>query len=406
MHQLLTDNINNQYDVWSETFKNIKGETDAETQFMKEKMLELSTDTDHLTDNMKKAWNDTSKESSKVFVNALSTMDEENAKKILSIITVTNENAPAVAQAYANLGLDGVDAFKEKLDDLGPTTRKAVLTAYAAASPDKGEGSAFVAEMAMLGYKGVKGFDDWLNDPNNGLDATTIQAINDAKQELYDNGGKFKEGGKYASQQTVEGYKSNKVNASDIIFTDWQSTKNKGAWLASTLLFGIGTLNIPISLGLKKGTIGTLASKISEALGSIKLPFFASGGYVSKGQFFVAREAGPELVGNIGSKSAVMNNMQIVAAVSGGVARAISGVLSSGGFTMTLPDLPQSGFGSDPQMASSIADAVISGLREQPLTADVNINAHTDKSVIFEEAASGIQEYTNRTGELPFSIPI
>lgn len=112
------------------------------------------------------------------------------------------------------------------------------------------------------------------------------------------------------------------------------------------------------------------------------------------------------MVGNIGSKSAVMNNMQIVAAVSGGVARAVSSVLSSGGFTMTLPELPQNNFGNDPQMASSIADAVISGLREQPLTADVNINAHTDKSVIFEEAANGIQEYTNRTGELPFSIPI
>lgn len=404
MHQLLTDNINNQYDVWSETFKNIKGETDAETQFMKEKMLELSTDTDHLTDNMKKAWNDTSKESSKVFVNALSTMGEENAKKILSIITVTNENAPAVAQAYANLGLDGVDAFKEKLDDLEPTTRKAVLNAYAAASPNKGEGSAFVAEMAMLGYKGVEGFDDWLNDPKNGLEPSTVQAINDAKQELYDNGGKFKEGGKYDSLQTISGYKSNTVDASSIINTDEQGTKSKGKVLRGFILAGIGSLTLTVGgVVFGGGVLFALRNKLKKYFETGE---YASGGFPTKGQFFVAREAGPELVGNIGSKSAVMNNMQIVAAVSGGVARAVSSVLSSGGFTMTLPELPQNNFGNDPQMASSIADAVISGLREQPLTADVNINAHTDKSVIFEEAANGIQEYTNRTGELPFSIPI
>ena len=51
---------------------------------------------------------------------------------------------------------------------------------------------------------------------------------------------------------------------------------------------------------------------------------FATGGFPSTGQMFVAREAGPELVGNIGRKSAVVNNEQIVASVSRGVADANS----------------------------------------------------------------------------------
>ena len=47
----------------------------------------------------------------------------------------------------------------------------------------------------------------------------------------------------------------------------------------------------------------------------------ANGGSFTTGQMFVAREAGPELVGRIGSGTSVMNNDQIVASVSAGVAK-------------------------------------------------------------------------------------
>jgi hypothetical protein len=47
---------------------------------------------------------------------------------------------------------------------------------------------------------------------------------------------------------------------------------------------------------------------------------YAEGGQPVTGELFVAREAGPELVGSIGHKSTVMNNDQIVAGVANGVA--------------------------------------------------------------------------------------
>lgn len=53
---------------------------------------------------------------------------------------------------------------------------------------------------------------------------------------------------------------------------------------------------------------------------------YASGGLPKGSQLFWAREAGPELVGTLGGHTAVMNNDQIVASVSAGVARAISNV--------------------------------------------------------------------------------
>ena len=53
----------------------------------------------------------------------------------------------------------------------------------------------------------------------------------------------------------------------------------------------------------------------------------ASGGLFSSGQMFIAREAGPELVGTIGGNTAVMNNNQIVSSVSNGVYRAVSAAM-------------------------------------------------------------------------------
>lgn len=49
---------------------------------------------------------------------------------------------------------------------------------------------------------------------------------------------------------------------------------------------------------------------------------YANGGFPKVGEMFYARENGPELVGKIGNRSAVVNNQQIVDSVSSGVSRA------------------------------------------------------------------------------------
>ena len=57
---------------------------------------------------------------------------------------------------------------------------------------------------------------------------------------------------------------------------------------------------------------------------------FAAGGSPMSGQMFIAREAGPELVGTIGGNTAVLNNDQIVSSVANGVAQAVASVLGGG----------------------------------------------------------------------------
>lgn len=55
-----------------------------------------------------------------------------------------------------------------------------------------------------------------------------------------------------------------------------------------------------------------------------QIPLLAEGGFPTTGEMFIAREAGPEMVGTIGNKSAVVNNEQIIAGISKGVADANS----------------------------------------------------------------------------------
>jgi hypothetical protein len=53
-----------------------------------------------------------------------------------------------------------------------------------------------------------------------------------------------------------------------------------------------------------------------------KIPLLAEGGFPEQGQLFIAREAGAEMVGNIGRKTAVANNDQIVSGIASGVSEA------------------------------------------------------------------------------------
>jgi hypothetical protein len=80
----------------------------------------------------------------------------------------------------------------------------------------------------------------------------------------------------------------------------------------------INSLSIEIPEWLGGGTLGFNLSMSSH----VDIPRFAEGGFPETGQMFIAREAGAEMVGNIGRRTAVANNDQIVSGIAGGVAEA------------------------------------------------------------------------------------
>lgn len=60
-----------------------------------------------------------------------------------------------------------------------------------------------------------------------------------------------------------------------------------------------------------------------------QIPMLANGGFVDQGQLFIANEAGPEMVGSIGGKTAVANNDQIVDGITYGVREANDDVVTA-----------------------------------------------------------------------------
>ena len=66
-----------------------------------------------------------------------------------------------------------------------------------------------------------------------------------------------------------------------------------------------------------------------ERVPMLQVPAYADGGFPQMGQFFLARESGAEMVGQIGRKTAVANNDQIVSGIQGGVEKANGSLLDA-----------------------------------------------------------------------------
>jgi hypothetical protein len=103
----------------------------------------------------------------------------------------------------------------------------------------------------------------------------------------------------------------------------------------NALIKGINKISFDVpdwvpGIGGKK--FGFNISTISE----VKIPRLATGGLPETGQMFIAREAGPEMVGSIGNRTAVVNNDQIVESVSRGVYQAVVSAMGQSGGTQVV----------------------------------------------------------------------
>ena len=109
-----------------------------------------------------------------------------------------------------------------------------------------------------------------------------------------------------------------------VAITTLQTIISGGSFLAvlPMLLAGVGAFAVGI-YGIISGISGSLNKEIKTFSG-----FFEKGGFPTKGSLFVANEAGAELVGNIGGRTAVANNDMIIQGIENasyrGMVRAMS----------------------------------------------------------------------------------
>lgn len=129
------------------------------------------------------------------------------------------------------------------------------------------------------------------------------------------------------------------------------TTTNSGADLRNTLQASFGGIPLSIGVSLVRNGWNTITDWVNSFFGGGNtgrgatitrradgglfaggmwhpVTAYAGGGSPASGQFFMAREAGPELVGTIGRHTAVMNNNQIVSSVSDGVYSAVLSAMS------------------------------------------------------------------------------
>lgn len=138
---------------------------------------------------------------------------------------------------------------------------------------------------------------------------------------------------KAQSEQAANGMKNAFESAKGSILAVWDGIKSGVQSAINDIISAVNRMSSSVSSAISSMNnsinrftnganqkIAQTQTKISE----IKVPKFASGGYPNAGELFLAREAGPELVGSIRGRSAVANNDQIVEGIRQGVYEAVS----------------------------------------------------------------------------------
>lgn len=98
------------------------------------------------------------------------------------------------------------------------------------------------------------------------------------------------------------------------MYNGWSLGYNFGTYIISGVKDALDSANLATYEAKKITSFGRTTYQL--------VPQYASGGFVNEGSMFIAGEAGPELVGRIGNRTAVANSDQIVDAVSIGVSEA------------------------------------------------------------------------------------
>jgi hypothetical protein len=105
----------------------------------------------------------------------------------------------------------------------------------------------------------------------------------------------------------------------------WSANKSWAAPALGVALVAAGVAAIALSGGAAAAALPALAPAFAA------IPAFEHGGFPATGQMFIAREAGPEMVGTIGGRTAVANNDQIVDGIKEGVYEAVLAAMSGRG---------------------------------------------------------------------------
>ena len=170
------------------------------------------------------------------------------------------------------------------------------------------------------------------------LDASVIRGM-ETKRSAVEAQGKsiidtldkaIKAAAKYSQNNKMPGYAAKMIKGINKGFNDDTSGKSTVQKWLGVLDTTIKNWKLPELIAAVKVDSSALTDFYTAQGGNIGLPTkqykdggfvkkFATGGIADFGQMFIAREAGPELVGTIGNQTAVVNNDQILQGITNAV---------------------------------------------------------------------------------------
>lgn len=192
-----------------------------------------------------------------------------------------------------------------------------------------------IAQNIWNGFTGtLSGIATWVNNtiiqPVKNFFNGLINVITDIGKSIY-NGftGAISSLGNFVNNKIINPVKTSFTSLWNTLSGIFNNIKNA---ISNTL----SNINIKIKLPHFSWTTQPAPGWVSNILSALSLPtslpklnisWYAEGGFPDVGQLFVANEAGPELIGNIGNKTAVANNDQITTAIAKATYEAVSKAL-------------------------------------------------------------------------------
>lgn len=159
-----------------------------------------------------------------------------------------------------------------------------------------------------------------------------LKAIGNIKNKVLQKGSDIVSGLKDGFTEKVSTFTSVLGTLPETIRNAIPNLFDVGSSIIQNFANGFSSVHIPMPHIGWDWTGGSIRiGNFSFSLPRFNLQWYAKGGFPEAGQLFVANEAGPEMVGKMGSRNAVANNNQIVEGIKNGVFEAVLDAFNASG---------------------------------------------------------------------------
>ena len=159
-----------------------------------------------------------------------------------------------------------------------------------------------------------------------------LKAIGNIKNKVLQKGSDIVSGLKDGFNEKVSTFTSVLGTLPETISNAIPNLFDVGSSIIQNFANGFSSVHIPMPHIGWDWTGGSIRiGNFSFSLPRFNLQWYAKGGFPEMGQLFIANEAGPEMVGKMGSRNAVANNNQIVDGIKNGVFEAVLDAFNASG---------------------------------------------------------------------------